>query len=130
MFRNLLKRFVGRHYKKFYKECLPIVEKTSAGCIKNKRGANAVYNVGDCFFDGLDNMTPGKCYSLNPERGTQYGWINNNAQDSWWWVEAPCEKENNRSARLFLRAARYVQIRCGKVGRLLARTPWNVAVQK
>jgi len=27
MFRNLLKHFVGRHYKKFYKECLPIVEK-------------------------------------------------------------------------------------------------------
>ncbi len=30
MFRNLLKRFVGRHYKKFYKECLPIVEKINA----------------------------------------------------------------------------------------------------
>lgn len=30
MFRNLLKHFVGRHYKKFYKECLPIVEKINA----------------------------------------------------------------------------------------------------
>lgn len=30
MFRNLLKRFVGRHYKKFYKECLLIVEKINA----------------------------------------------------------------------------------------------------
>ena len=30
MFRNLLKRFVGRHYKKFYKETLPIVEKINA----------------------------------------------------------------------------------------------------
>ena len=27
MFKNLLKRFIGRHYKKFYKECLPIVSK-------------------------------------------------------------------------------------------------------
>ena len=27
MFKNLLKCFVGRHYKKFYKECLPIVAK-------------------------------------------------------------------------------------------------------
>ena len=75
---------------------LPIVEKTSAGCVMNKRGANAVYNPGDCFFGGLDNMISGKCYSLNPERGTQYGWINNDAQDSWWWVETPCEKESNR----------------------------------
>ena len=75
---------------------LPIVEKTSAGCVMNKRGANAVYNPGDCFFGGLDNMISGKCYSLNPERGTQYGWINNDAQDSWWWVETPCEKDNNR----------------------------------
>ncbi len=73
---------------------LPIVEKTSAGCVMNKRGANAVYNPGDCFFGGLDNMISGKCYSLNPERGTQYGWINNDAQDSWWWVETPCEKDN------------------------------------
>ena len=27
MFKNLLKCFIGRHYKKFYKECLPIVAK-------------------------------------------------------------------------------------------------------
>lgn len=84
----------------------PIVEKTSAGCVKNKRGSNAVYHPGDCFSSGLDNMTPGKCYSLNPERGTQYGWINNNAQDSWWWVETPCEKDSNRG--LYKKATRDV----------------------
>lgn len=85
---------------------MPIVEKTSAGCVKNKRGSNAVYHPSDCFSSGLDNMTPGKCYSLNPERGTQYGWINNNAQDTWWWVEAPCEKEKNRG--LYKKATRDV----------------------
>ena len=57
-------------------------------------------------------MTPGKCYSLNPERGTQYGWINNNAQDSWWWVETPCEKENNRG--LYKKAAHQVIVDDGK----------------
>jgi hypothetical protein len=69
----------------------PEEESTSAGCIENQRGSNAVYTSADCFSSGLDNMEEGKCYSLNPDRGTQYGWINNNAQDSWWWVETPCE---------------------------------------
>lgn len=91
---------------------MPVVEKTSAGCIGNKRGSNAVYHPSDCFSSGLDNMTPGKCYSLNPERGTQYGWINNNAQDSWWWVETPCEKENNRG--LYKKVAHQVIVDDGK----------------
>jgi len=71
----------------------PEEETTSAGCVENQRGSNAVYTSADCFSSGLDNMEEGKCYSLNPDRGTQYGWINNNAQDSWWWVETPCEAE-------------------------------------
>ena len=70
----------------------PAKKVTSAGCIENKRGSNAVYRPEDCFYSGLDNMEPGKCYSLNPERGTQRGWISSNAQDSWWWIETPCEK--------------------------------------
>jgi hypothetical protein len=41
----------------------------------------------------LNNMEPDKCYSLNPDRGTQYGWISNDAQDRWWWVEKPCGGE-------------------------------------
>jgi hypothetical protein len=39
-------------------------------------------------------MEPGKCYGLNPDRGTQYGWISNDAQDRWWWVEKPCGGED------------------------------------
>ena len=70
----------------------PAKKVTSAGCIENKRGSNAVYRPEDCFYSGLDNMELGKCYSLNPERGTQRGWISTNAQDSWWWIETPCEK--------------------------------------
>lgn len=72
---------------------VPEEETTSAGCVENQRGSNAVYTSADCFSSGLDNMEEGKCYSLNPDRGTQYGWINNNAQDSWWWVETPCEAD-------------------------------------
>lgn len=72
----------------------PVKKVTSAGCIENKRGSNAVYRPEDCFYSGLDNMEEGKCYSLNPARGTQHGWISTNAQDSWWWIETPCEKND------------------------------------
>jgi hypothetical protein len=68
-------------------------QETSGICKENKRGPDAVYTTNDCFSSGLDNMEPGKCYSLNPDRGTQYGWINNNAQDRWWWRETSCGEE-------------------------------------
>ena len=71
----------------------PVEQVTPGGCKHNKRGPNAVYTADDCFSSGLDNMEPGKCYALNPDRGTQYGWINNNAQDRWWWVETSCDDE-------------------------------------
>jgi hypothetical protein len=38
-----------------------------------------------------------KCYNLNPDRGTRYGWISNNAQDSWWWREVACGGESEDS---------------------------------
>jgi hypothetical protein len=52
---------------------------------------NAVYTATDCFSSGLDNMQPGKCYGINPDRAPHYGWINNNANDPWWWVERACD---------------------------------------
>jgi len=63
---------------------------TPSGCRNYKPNTNAVYTTNDCFSAGLNNMEPGKCYGLNPDRGTQYGWINNDAQDRWWWREVPC----------------------------------------
>ena len=57
-------------------------------------GEDQVYYPDQIFKDGLDNMEAGKCYSLNPARGTQYGWISTNAQDSWWWREVDCETGN------------------------------------
>ena len=74
---------------------VPLIETTSAGCYENRRGPTAIYLPGDCFSGGLDNMETGKCYALNPDRGAQYGWINNNAQDSYWWVEVPCEADDS-----------------------------------
>ena len=63
-------------------------------------GPEQEYTSDQIFKDGLDNMESGKCYSLNPARGTQHGWINTNAQDSWWWREVDCETgekvDNNR----------------------------------
>ena len=58
-------------------------------------GENQIYSPEQVFSDGLRNMETGKCYSLNPERGIQSGWINDNAQDSWWWVEVPCEADDS-----------------------------------
>ena len=57
-------------------------------------GGDREYTPDQIFKDGLDNMEDGKCYSLNPARGTQRGWINTNAQDSWWWREVDCETGN------------------------------------
>lgn len=37
-------------------------------------------------------MEPGACYSLNPDRGTIYGWnISRDASDTWWWRKVDCE---------------------------------------
>lgn len=50
------------------------------------------YTPDQIFKEGLQNMESGKCYSLNPERGTINGWnISYNAQDSWWWHEVDCK---------------------------------------
>ena len=54
-------------------------------------GGDQVHSPNQIFSDCLDNMEPGKCYSINPDRGTQYGWMNTDAQDRWWWREVDCE---------------------------------------
>lgn len=49
-----------------------------------------------CYKSGLENMQAGKCYKPNPARGNQIpvsGHMSNNAADTWWWVQTPCEKE-------------------------------------
>ena len=53
-------------------------------------GADQEYSPDQIFNSGLQNMEPGACYSLNPERGVQHGWINTNAQDTYWWRESDC----------------------------------------
>lgn len=53
-----------------------------------------VNGVGDygnhCYLSGLSNMASNTCYTMNPARGTAPVWINNNANDTWWWVKASC----------------------------------------
>ena len=49
----------------------------------------------NCYDSGLYNMQSGKCYAVNPARiadGSlpQSWYMNNNAADAWWWVEADC----------------------------------------
>ena len=61
---------------------------SSAGCFVS--GVDQVYSPEQVFNDCLENMEPGKCYSLNPDRGVQTGWISSNAQDSWWWRVVDC----------------------------------------
>ena len=64
----------------------------AAKCVTFVNGSGD-YN-GKCFNAGLNDMTEGKCYKLNPDRGEVRDlWINNRAVDSWWWVETSCGAE-------------------------------------
>ena len=55
-------------------------------------GEDQVYTPDQIFRSGLQNMEPGACYSLNPDRGTIYGWnISYDASDTWWWQKVDCE---------------------------------------
>lgn len=53
---------------------------------------NGVGNYGEkCFDSGLQDMEPGKCYTMNPDRFYENPiWISMVASDAWWWVETPC----------------------------------------
>ena len=62
-------------------------------CVQFHNGSG--HYADNCYNSGLANMESGKCYSVNPARiadGSlpQNGHMNNNAQDSWWWVRAEC----------------------------------------
>ncbi len=66
-------------------------------CVEFVNGSGN-YN-GKCFNSGLNDMTAGKCYKLNPDRGEVRDlWINNRAVDSWWWVETSCGAEPESSS--------------------------------
>ena len=44
-----------------------------------------------CYNSGLNNMEEGKCYTMNPDRGTPPTHINDNASEAYWWIETPCD---------------------------------------
>ena len=55
---------------------------------------NGVYGYNEhCYNSGLKNMAAGKCYTMNPDRvpGGVPQWINDEANQTWWWVETPCD---------------------------------------
>ena len=60
----------------------------SRGCIAFKNGTQD-YDK-HCYSEGLENMKEGKCYTFNTARGSVPKWINNQASESWWWVEMDC----------------------------------------
>ena len=62
-----------------------IVEKE---CVEFENGKGNY--AGKCFNAGLYDMTEGKCYELNADRGNPQGHINNRASDAWWWTEVEC----------------------------------------
>ena len=60
----------------------------SPRCIHFHQGTGGYNN--HCYSSGLLNMN-GKCYTMNPARGTTAPQnINNDAAQSWWWVETAC----------------------------------------
>ena len=58
------------------------------GCIAFENGTQD-YDQ-HCYNSGLENMKEGKCYTFNTARGAVPKWINNQASESWWWVEMDC----------------------------------------
>ena len=53
---------------------------------------NGTGGYGDhCYNSGLSNMEEGKCYTLNPSCGQDPSWINENANDTYWWMETSCQ---------------------------------------
>ena len=52
---------------------------------------NGTGDYGDhCYNSGLDDMEPGKCYTMNPERNPAPQWINKSVSETHWWVETSC----------------------------------------
>ena len=68
------------------------------GCVPFVNGFGNFANK--CYSSGLlnmaeNNVAENKCYEVNPDRiadGSlpQFGYMNNNAADAWWWVETLC----------------------------------------
>ncbi len=69
---------------------------SGGACIAYVGGASNHAN--NCFNTGLQNMN-GKCYKCNPERGSECSsnWLNDNASESYWWVETPCNGSGSGS---------------------------------
>jgi hypothetical protein len=44
-----------------------------------------------CYKSGLKNMANGKCYTMNPDRKPSPVWINDEADQTWWWIETSCD---------------------------------------
>jgi hypothetical protein len=62
-----------------------------SACIAFKNGEGN-YDK-NCYNSGLRGMAEGKCYTMNPARAAEGvpQWINEEATETWWWVEAPCD---------------------------------------
>ena len=69
-------------------------------CVQFKNGEGH-YNE-KCFNSGLENMENGKCYTMNPDRVNENPvWINNDASQTWWWIETPCYEVGISSSSVF-----------------------------
>jgi hypothetical protein len=62
-----------------------------SACIAFKNGKGD-YDK-NCYNSGLRGMAEGKCYTMNPDRVKEGvpQWINEEASQTWWWVETPCD---------------------------------------
>jgi hypothetical protein len=54
----------------------------------------------NCYNSGLRQMAAGKCYTMNPDRVREGvpQWINEEASQTWWWVETPCDATGVKKA--------------------------------
>lgn len=66
----------------------PSSSMTNRTCIAFVNGVGGYGN--QCYRSGLNRMNANTCYTMNPARAPAPQWINNNANDSWWWVPTSC----------------------------------------
>lgn len=61
----------------------------TSGCIAFVNGTGN-YDE-NCYNSGLEDMIPGKCYTMNPDRMNENPiWISQTVSQTWWWIETPC----------------------------------------
>lgn len=97
-------------------------QQSTSACIKFVNGSGN-YDK-NCYNSGLNSMKANTCYTMNSARGTPPQWINDNANDTYWWVETSCgtvassssqKVESSSSAKVTSSSSKQVESSSGAI---------------